>query len=157
MGKPILFTQYRVGKNDKPFKIYKFRTMKNGSHSVKYAQEGDPRITKFGMIMRRFRLDELPQFYNILLGNMSLIGPRPEPVAHAKGYYESIPNYSDRHLVRPGITGYAQVAMGYANTEDATKIKVGYDLDYIARHSFLFDLKIVFKTVVIILTGFGVK
>ena len=157
MGRPVIFTQQRMGRGDKPFTVYKFRTMLVSAPTAEYTKNDDPRITRLGAVMRKYRLDELPQFFNMLLGNMSLIGPRPEPVEHAEKYYQSIPHYHLRHIVKPGITGYAQVEMGYADSEDTTKIKFDYDKKYVENVSPGFDLWIVIKTIKVILTGFGAK
>ena len=159
MGRPIFFVQKRMGRNNTVFKMYKFRTMKNTpiAKTITYASIDDPRITKFGQILRKHRIDELPQFLNIVFGNMSLIGPRPEPMSLAEGYSQSIKDYSLRHLVNPGITGYAQVKMGYADSEQSTKIKLSYDLEYVKKISFKLDMKIILDTIKVVLTGFGAR
>ncbi|MCE0722234.1 MULTISPECIES: sugar transferase [Legionella] len=157
MGRPIFFIQDRMGRGNQAFRMYKFRTMRNDNQKVVYASKNDPRVTKFGQIIRKHRLDELPQFLNILIGNMSLIGPRPEPMQLAEKYNETIADYNVRHLVKPGITGYAQVKMGYADSEDATKIKVSYDLEYVKNLSLLLDAQIILKTIRVIFTGFGAR
>ncbi|MBK2124760.1 exopolysaccharide biosynthesis polyprenyl glycosylphosphotransferase [Fangia hongkongensis] len=159
MGRPIFYNQYRVGKNGKEFKIYKFRSMVKNSEQdgAKFATQGDMRITKFGAFMRKFRIDELPQFLNILKGDMSLIGPRPEQKVFVDQFSKAIPLYRLRHLVRPGITGWAQVMHGYASDQDETKIKLQYDLYYVKHYSLILDIKIVIKTLYTILTGFGAK
>lgn len=157
MGRPVFFVQKRMGLNNNAFSMYKFRTMRNDNQVVKYATEDDPRTTKFGKIIRKHRIDELPQFLNILKGDMSLIGPRPEPMQFAERYTETIENYSVRHLVKPGITGFAQIKMGYADSEDSTKTKVSYDLEYVKNVSPFLDMIIVFQTIRIMLTGFGAR
>ncbi|HHF7373917.1 sugar transferase [Legionella bozemanae] len=157
MGRPIFFIQDRMGRGNQAFRMYKFRTMRNDNQKLIYASENDPRVTKFGQIIRKRRLDELPQFLNILIGNMSLIGPRPEPMQLAEKYTKTIADYNVRHLVKPGITGYAQVKMGYADSEDATKIKVSYDLEYVKNLSLLLDIQIILKTIRVIFTGFGAR
>ena len=124
---------------------------------AKMASSNDMRVTKFGAFMRKFRIDELPQFINIIKGDMSLIGPRPEQEVFVNQFSRKIPLYNLRHLVRPGVTGWAQVSQGYANNEDETKTKLQYDLYYVKHYSIGLDLKIVFKTIYTILTGFGAK
>ncbi len=157
MGRPIFFVQARMGRDNLAFNMYKFRTMHEVNKPIVYATKNDPRITKFGQFIRKHRLDELPQFLNILIGNMSLVGPRPEPMILAEKYNHTIPEYHVRHFVKPGITGYAQIKMGYADSEDTTKIKVAYDLEYVKNLSFLLDLKIIFSTFKVIFTGFGAR
>lgn len=156
---PIFFTQERTGKGDKPFKMYKFRSMRTDSEKdgAKFATTNDNRITKFGKFIRKFRLDEIPQFYNILKGDMSLIGPRPEQKVFTDEFNKTIPFYPYRHAVRPGITGWAQVSQGYAATVEQTQEKVEYDLYYIKNFSIWLDILIVLKTVRTILTGFGAR
>lgn len=159
MGRPIFYTQSRVGISGKPFKIYKFRSMVKNSEAkgAQFASTNDMRVTKFGAFIRKFRIDELPQFINILKGDMSLIGPRPEQQVFVEQFSEQIPLYQLRHMVRPGITGWAQVSQGYASDVDETKLKLQYDLYYVKHYSFILDLKIVFKTIYTIFTGFGAK
>jgi lipopolysaccharide/colanic/teichoic acid biosynthesis glycosyltransferase/glycosyltransferase involved in cell wall biosynthesis len=138
---PALFTQERVGRNGKVFKLFKFRSMVHGLQApgVHFAQAEDPRITRVGRMLRRTRFDELPQLWNVLRGEMSLIGPRPEQVPFVREFASTIPSYPYRHLVRPGLTGWAQVQLGYT---DSTSIKLSYDLYYVTRISFPFDLLI---------------
>ncbi|MBN2617986.1 MAG: exopolysaccharide biosynthesis polyprenyl glycosylphosphotransferase [Spirochaetales bacterium] len=154
---PIIFTQLRTGKGDIPFKMYKFRSMvvESEKDGAKFADKNDTRITPFGKFIRKFRLDELPQFYNILKGEMSLIGPRPEQKVFTDKFNTQIPFYPYRHAVRPGITGWAQVSQGYAATVEQTEQKVEYDLYYIKNFSIWLDLLIVLKTIKTIFTGFG--
>jgi len=156
---PALFMQERVGRNGKVFKIYKFRSMVQGLQApgVHFAQAEDPRITKVGRILRRTRLDEIPQFWNILIGEMSLIGPRPEQTPFVREFASSIPNYPYRHLVRPGLSGWAQVQQGYADSLETTKIKLSFDLYYVTHYSLSLDLLIVVKTLRIVFTGFGAR
>ncbi len=154
MGRPIFFIQNRVGRHNTLFKLYKFRSMLQESHNQE-TQENDCRITKLGRILRKYRLDEIPQFFNILKGEMSLVGPRPERADLTKEYIKSIPVYAARQLVKPGITGWAQVNQGYAVGENEAFEKISYDLYYIKNFSLYMDSIIVFKTIKIILTGFG--
>jgi sugar transferase (PEP-CTERM system associated) len=156
-GGPIFYFQPRMGLDAKPFRIYKFRSMRNASANVTPSWTGDhdPRITRVGRYLRVFRLDELPQFLNVLRGDMSLIGPRPEQPYFCKMLEEKIPYFAFRHSVRPGITGWAQVKYGYgATTEDAWR-KVELDLFYIKHFSFLLDVAIIFETAKVILFGRG--
>jgi len=156
---PVLFVQTRVGQDGRPFLIYKFRTMRveaNGE-AAKFATEEGDRVTRIGRILRKFRIDEVPQFINVLKGEMSLIGPRPEQEAFAKKFSETIPFYPYRHRVRPGITGWAQVMQGYAASEEETRAKLEFDLFYVKNLSFSLDYLIFLKTIKTILTGFGAR
>ena len=155
----VLFTQQRIGQGGKLFTMYKFRSMlpcaeQNGAQM---ATNGDMRVTKFGSFIRQTRLDELPQFINVLKGEMSLIGPRPEQLDFVKRFNETIPFYRYRHIVKPGISGWAQVMHGYASDEDETKIKLEHDFYYIKNFSLTLDLLIVIKTIQTMATGFGAK
>ncbi len=155
MGGPIFYTQYRVGMNNKKFKVYKFRSMVNVKGCQGETLERDVRITRFGAIMRKYRIDELPQFLNILKGEMSLIGPRPEWVETANEFSKKIPLYPLRHLVKPGITGWAQVSQGHVVGSAENYTKLQYDLYYVKNFSLIMDLKVLIKTIYTILTGFG--
>jgi len=154
---PLLFTQERVGKNGELFTLYKFRSMITDAEAEgsQFADKKDDRVTRVGQFIRKFRIDELPQFWNVLKGDMSLIGPRPEQKDFVEYFEEEIPFYSYRHKVRPGITGWAQVQDGYAASLSATKRKLEYDLYYVKNLSLSLDLLIVYATVKTILTGFG--
>ena len=155
----VLFTQQRIGQGGKLFTMYKFRSMISNSEEegAKMAAEHDMRITKFGCFIRKTRLDELPQFINVLKGEMSLIGPRPEQLDFVKRFNETIPFYRYRHIVKPGISGWAQVMHGYASDEDETKIKLEHDFFYIKNFSLTLDLLIVIKTIQTMVTGFGAR
>lgn len=155
----ILFVQQRVGLGGKEFKIYKFRSMSKNSEAngAQMASEGDMRVTRIGRFIRKVRIDELPQFWNIVKGDMSLIGPRPEQKIFVDEFDKSIPFYNYRHIVKPGITGWAQVMHGYAADEDETKIKVEHDFYYIKNFSLSLDMLIFFKTIFTMLTGFGAR
>ena len=157
MGRPIFYMQSRMGFNNKPFKVYKFRSMVKNADVDGETVAGDMRVTKFGAFMRKFRIDELPQFLNILKGDMSLIGPRPEWVETARQFEKDIPLYRLRHIVKPGITGWAQVTQGHTIGADGNYEKLQYDLYYVKHYSLIMDLKIVIKTIYTILTGFGAK
>lgn len=153
----VLFRQTRVGQGGRPFEMVKFRSMRHDSEQdgAQFASSGDMRITRIGRVIRKVRLDELPQFWNILKGEMSLIGPRPEQVGFSAEFEKSIPYYYCRHLVKPGLTGWAQVNAGYAAGEEETRIKLEYDLYYIKHLSLWIDLVVVFKTFRTIVTGHG--
>ncbi len=155
---PVLFAQTRIGRNERPFRLYKLRTMRQqapGTQADPYTRERDPRITRIGQFLRNTRIDEFPQLLNVLRGQMSLIGPRAEWDRLVAGYQREIPCYHFRHLVRPGITGWAQVNYPYgANTED-TRRKLEYDLYYIRHYSLRLDASIILKTIHIMLFGKG--
>jgi exopolysaccharide biosynthesis polyprenyl glycosylphosphotransferase len=152
---PVLFRQTRIGKNRVPFRLFKFRTMRPNDGKDAYTRVGDMRITRIGKFLRSSRLDELPQMLNVLLGDMSLIGPRAEWDKLVDRYEEQIPCYHFRHLVKPGITGWAQVNYPYGANLDDTLRKLEYDLYYIRHFSFLIDAAIVLKTIHIMLFGKG--
>lgn len=147
----VLFAQRRYGKNGTTIEVYKFRSMRATEDGpvVNQATRGDPRVTRFGAFLRRTSLDELPQFFNVLLGNMSVVGPRPHAVAHNEQHKALILEYMLRHKVKPGITGWAQVNGFRGETDTLEKMvhRVECDLEYIRRYSFWFDLKIVWLTV----------
>lgn len=156
---PVLFIQSRVGLGGRDFRIYKFRSMRVDAEAdgARLACEDDDRITRVGHFIRNTRLDELPQLWNVLKGDMSLIGPRPEQREFVDRFDAEIPFYIYRHVVRPGITGWAQVMQGYAGDADATRVKIQYDFYYIKHFSLWLDILIVFKTVRIVLTGWGAR
>ena len=152
-----LYKQHRVGLNGRVFKLYKFRTMFTDAEldGAKWAEENDPRITPLGKYLRLSRLDELPQLWNLIRGEMSLIGPRPERPEFIKTLEQEIPYYDVRHLVPPGITGWAQVMYPYgANVEDARR-KLEFDLYYIKNHSIQLDLAILIKTIIVVFKARG--
>lgn len=154
---PLLFRQVRVGKGGQAFEMLKFRTMSPtaGDHCT-WTGEDDPRITRFGRILRRTHLDELPQALNILRGELSLVGPRPEQVHYVEELRAKLPFYDARHLVRPGLTGWAQVKYGYAGSDADALEKLQYDLFYLRRQGFRFDLRITVRTLRH-LTGTGAR
>jgi lipopolysaccharide/colanic/teichoic acid biosynthesis glycosyltransferase len=157
-GGPVLFRQTRMGFRGRPFIIYKFRTMAVGAEAGRnYTEADDPRVSRLGRVLRRYRLDELPQILNIMKGEMSWIGPRPESVALSQRYESRIPFYSYRHIVRPGITGWAQVNQGNVAMIEAATTKLHYDFYYIKHFSPWIDLLIAARTVRIVLTGFGAR
>ncbi|WFE72458.1 undecaprenyl-phosphate glucose phosphotransferase [Halomonas sp. M1] len=147
---PVLFKQYRTGNNGKCFKVYKFRSMEiHEEEGVTQARKGDPRVTKLGAFLRRTSLDELPQFYNVLQGRMSIVGPRPHALAHNEYYKDLVESYMRRHKVKPGITGWAQVNgfRGETDTLDKMERRVEYDLWYIDNWSVWLDLRIIALTI----------
>ena len=154
---PLFFRQARMGRNCKPFGVIKFRTMTVTTKRTRCAD--DPlevsRITKLGRVLRKSRLDELPQILNVLRGDMSLIGPRPDDFAHARAYLRSVPGYRQRHSVRPGISGLAQVELGYIEGRDATYHKVQRDLFYIENRSLKLEFWIFWKTLTTVAGGKG--
>jgi exopolysaccharide biosynthesis polyprenyl glycosylphosphotransferase len=156
---PVIFTQTRLGEGGKPFTIYKFRTMRNDAEDAgaMWASQHDPRITKAGKFMRKTRLDELPQLVNVLMGDMSIVGPRPERPEFLAQLEDAVPFWTRRHLVKPGITGWAQVRRGYTADAEGTADKLAYDLWYLRHRSFAIDLAICVKTFTTILTGSGAR
>ena len=140
----ILFCQERIGLGGKPFIIYKFRTMRKENSGLKITASGDDRITPVGRILRKTKLDELPQLFNVLFGSMSLVGPRPERPYFVERFKEEIPRYMIKHQVRPGMTGWAQVN-GYRGDTSITK-RIEHDLYYIENWTLGFDFKILFLT-----------
>ena len=158
---PALFRQTRTGFRGRPFTIYKFRTMKVETREIDrtsaVTQENDPRITRVGSWMRRWRIDELPQLLNILRGEMSWIGPRPEAEALSQWYEKELPFYRYRHIVRPGISGWAQINQGHVHKVDDVLEKLHYDFYYIKNFSPWLDALILLRTIRTILTGFGAR
>ena len=155
---PLFYTQVRVGQYGKEFKIYKFRSMivdaeKTGA---KMASKNDTRITPFGKVLRAFRFDELPQIISVMKGHMHFIGPRPERKVFVDELNQIIPFYNCRHLVKPGITGWAQVKYKYGENLDQSINKLEYDLYYIKNKSIMLDLRIVFKTITTVIFSRGV-
>ena len=158
MGRPIFFHQERVGHAGKGFTIWKLRTMtRHTDRRLAATTHKDSRVTPFGRFLRRFRIDELPQMWNVLKGDMSLIGPRPEQPHLAATYAEQMPAFDCRHLVRPGITGWAQVRAGYAADLGETREKLSYDLYYLKNASLTLDLEIMARTTFTLITGRGVR
>lgn len=145
---PLLYSQDRIGKNGKSFKIYKFRSMVTNAESngAVWAKKNDSRVTTFGRFLRTTRLDELPQLINIIKGEMSIIGPRPERPMFVNELAQVIPFYYTRHIVKPGLTGWAQVKSRYGSSVEDSLVKLQYDLYYIKHRSFLLDFNIIIKT-----------
>jgi sugar transferase (PEP-CTERM system associated) len=158
-GLPAIFRQTRIGKDGKPFTLYKFRSMHNGAEAagLRPAEPNDPRCTKVGRWLRLTRLDELPQLYNILMGDMSFVGPRPFVPAQEEECLRQIPLYSQRWCVRPGATGWAQVRRGYCQSVEDNTEKLGYDLFYIKHMSLGLDILILLETIKILLWGRGAQ
>ncbi|MGH7986162.1 MAG: sugar transferase [Candidatus Binataceae bacterium] len=155
---PLLYTQRRVGRNDGHFRIYKFRSMRHDAESVTgptWADDHDPRVTRVGAILRKFRLDELPQLWNVLRGDMSLVGPRPERPEFVGELSKAFPLYDYRHFVRPGLTGWAQVCYPYGASFDDAREKLCYDLYYIKNQSMILDIQIMLQSTKVVLFGRG--
>jgi exopolysaccharide biosynthesis polyprenyl glycosylphosphotransferase len=149
-GRPVIYQQERLGRGGKPYVIYKFRTMRNKSDMVREAlvtANNDPRVTRVGRFMRKSHLDELPQVINVLRGEMSLVGPRSERSELVILFQTRIPFYRARLLVKPGITGWAQIHQNYAENVEETAVKLEYDLYYIEHASFWMDINILMRTV----------
>ncbi len=158
-GRPILFRQTRVGLMGRHFQVLKFRSMRQDAEAngPSWATEGDKRITRVGAFIRQCRLDEIPQLFNVLRGDMSLVGPRPEQPHFVAMLQQSIPFYDQRHTVRPGITGWAQIKYQYGASLEESKVKLELDLFYIKHLSALLDLAIIFETVKVMLLGRGAQ
>ena len=154
----IIFKQKRVGLNGKEYVCYKFRSMVPNAEKGKpqFTSKNDPRVFKWGAFMRKTRIDELPQLWNVFKGNMHLIGPRPERKYWVNQFKKSIPLYDKRHLIKPGITGWAQINYPYGNDEEDARQKLMYDLYYIKNWSLWLEMKIVFKTAWIVLKRDGI-
>jgi exopolysaccharide biosynthesis polyprenyl glycosylphosphotransferase len=155
---PILYRQVRVGLDDVPFTVYKFRSMRADAEAATgavWAAKDDPRVTTVGKIIRKLRFDELPQLFNTLKGDMSIVGPRPERPEFVQDLSKKIPYYRQRHCVRPGITGWAQINFKYGDTLEDTMTKLEYDLYYIKNMSLSLDTYIVFHTVKAMLLSRG--
>ncbi|HDP67355.1 MAG TPA: sugar transferase, partial [Candidatus Marinimicrobia bacterium] len=149
---PVFYKQKRVGKNRQEFELIKFRSMQHNAEELtgpKWAEKEDPRMTRVGSFLRKTGLDEIPQFFNVLIGDMSIVGPRPERLHFVNELEKSIPFYSRRLIVKPGITGWAQIKYKYDESIDDVREKLRYDLYYIENMSVLLDLKIIIQTLLI--------
>lgn len=155
-GGSVFYIQKRVGYRGKTFNVYKFRSMSEKAREIATV-DNDNRITKVGRFIRKTRIDELPQFLNVIKGEMSLIGPRAEFIDFAVELEKQVPFFNYRHIVKPGISGWAQVSQGYATGAEETQIKIEYDFYYIKHISFSLDLLIFFKTIHTMITGFGAR
>ena len=164
---PVIFTQTRIGQRARPFRIYKFRTMipahmmptveDDEAHRHSITADNDPRITRLGRVLRRYRFDELPQLLNILLGEMSFVGPRPEAHSLTEWYEREIPFYHYRHIIKPGLTGWAQVNQGHVAELHDVRDKLYLDFYYVKYFSLWLDVLITLRTALIVMTGFGAK
>jgi sugar transferase (PEP-CTERM system associated) len=155
---PIFFSQSRVGEKERLFKVHKFRTMGQDAEKetgAVWAQKDDPRVTRVGRCLRKSRLDEIPQLFNVLKGDMSFVGPRPERPEFVEQLKEKIPYYSKRHFVKPGVTGWAQVKCPYGASAEESLEKLRYDLYYIKNYSLLLDFEILLETIKVVLFGRG--
>jgi exopolysaccharide biosynthesis polyprenyl glycosylphosphotransferase len=157
-GDGVFYSQERVGKGGKPFRVHKLRTMVGQAEDITgpvWASPDDPRVTRVGRWLRKLRIDEIPQVWNVLKGEMSFVGPRPERPVFVEALQSKFPVYPLRHLVRPGITGWAQVRYPYAASEEDALLKLEYDLYYLENASMLFDLRIILKTISTVASGWG--
>ena len=156
---PTLYSQRRVGLGGRTFSVIKFRSMRQDAelNGAQWAQHGDPRITRVGAVIRKLRIDELPQVFNVLRGHMSFVGPRPERPEFVAELSEKIPYYVQRHCVKPGITGWAQLCYPYGSSEQDALEKLQYDLYYIKNNNLLFDLAILVQTAEVVLLGKGAR
>jgi len=154
---PIFYRQERIGLSNHPFEVIKFRSMKVDAEKdgAQFAKKKDSRVTLIGAFIRKTRIDELPQLLNVLRGDMSFVGPRPERPEFVLGFEQSIPHYALRHTVKPGITGWAQICYPYGETEEDTKNKLQFDLYYIKNFSLFLDMTILFQTIQVVLFGQG--
>jgi sugar transferase (PEP-CTERM system associated) len=157
---PVLYRQERVGMNGEDFVVVKFRSMRTDAEKdgkPRWATAGDDRITRVGHFIRRTRIDELPQLFSVLKGDMSLVGPRPERQYFVEQLTQEIPFYAVRHSVKPGVTGWAQVRYQYGSTIEDSQEKLQYDLYYVKNHTLFLDILILFETVRVVLTGQGAR
>jgi sugar transferase (PEP-CTERM system associated) len=155
---PILYRQVRMGQNGRLFSVFKFRSMRvdaEGDGQPVWAAPNDPRVTRVGALIRRLRIDELPQLFNVLVGHMSFVGPRPERPAFVEQLAQVVPFYPERHFVKPGITGWAQVRYSYGASAKDAREKLEYDLYYVKHHTLAFDLMVLLQTVEIVLFRIG--
>jgi lipopolysaccharide/colanic/teichoic acid biosynthesis glycosyltransferase len=154
---PVFFRQQRVGRRGRVFSMVKFRTMVHGAVGPSFTRAADPRVTRVGAVLRRCRLDELPQIVNVLRGEMSWVGPRPEALTLDDAYVRDIPHFALRGIVRPGVTGWAQINQGYAHDPDEMRSKLEYDLFYLKHCSLWLDLVIVLRTFAVVFSGTGAR
>ena len=157
---PVLYRQRRVGLGGRTFKVLKFRSMTPDAESdgrAVWAQKNDKRVTRVGSVIRKYRLDELPQVFNVIAGQMSIVGPRPERPEFVESLSEKIPYYKERHAVKPGVTGWAQLRYAYGASEGDALEKLQYDLYYIKNQNFLLDLMIILQTVEVVIWGKGAR
>jgi len=151
---PVFYSQLRVGRNGRCFNVHKFRSMKTDAEAdgvARWAQKEDPRITRIGSFIRKYRLDELPQLWNVLVGEMSLVGPRPERPEFVKELHQANPLYKERHRVCPGITGWAQLCYPYGASAEDSMSKLQYDLYYVKNHGLFLDAYTLIQTIEVVL------
>ena len=155
---PVIYSQKRIGRNGKPFDIYKFRSMHFGNEEgiVLISDRDDKRITSLGRFMRKYKIDEIPNFFNVLKGEMSIVGPRPEQQFYIDQIVKREPRYSQLRQIKPGITSWGQVKYGYASDVEGMIKRMEYDLFYLENRSLFFDLKIALHTMLIIINGRGI-
>jgi len=159
-GRPILYRQKRVGECGEVFEILKFRSMRADAEKdgvARWAKENDDRVTRVGKLLRLTRIDELPQLFNVLRGDMSFVGPRPERPPFVNELSRKVPFYASRHSVKPGITGWAQIRYPYGASVDDAVYKLQFDLYYVKNHSLFLDLVILFQTAQVVLFGQGAR
>jgi lipopolysaccharide/colanic/teichoic acid biosynthesis glycosyltransferase len=152
----VILRQTRIGEHGRPFTIYKFRTMRADAEApgeARWASSGDPRVTRVGGLLRRLRLDELPQLWNVLRGDMSIVGPRPERPEFLAQLQEEVPYWTRRHLIKPGVTGWAQIRRGYTADVAGSSDKLSFDLWYLRHRSLLVDVAICIQTIGTLLIG----
>jgi lipopolysaccharide/colanic/teichoic acid biosynthesis glycosyltransferase len=157
---PVLYHQIRIGQGGLPFRLHKFRSMRVDAEKdgrARWAAKDDARVTALGKLLRRTRLDELPQLFNVLKGQMSLVGPRPERPEFVERLSTGIPYYAERHRVRPGLTGWAQLLYPYGSNEEDAKRKLEFDLYYVKHAGVFMDLVILLQTVEVVLLGKGAR
>jgi len=156
----VIFRQERIGRVGRPFQVLKFRSMRTDAEKdgvARWAQANDDRITRVGRFIRKTRIDELPQLFNVLRGDMSLVGPRPERPSFVEQLTAEIPFYAIRHSVKPGVTGWAQVRYSYGASLAESRRKLQFDLYYVKNHSLLLDLQIIMETVRVVVFGEGAR
>jgi exopolysaccharide biosynthesis polyprenyl glycosylphosphotransferase len=156
---PVFYKQMRVGLRGRPYMIWKFRSMRQDAESMgaRWASTEDPRVSRVGRWLRKWRMDEVPQLINVLRGEMSLVGPRPERPVFVQELRNSIPYYDLRHTVRPGITGWAQTKFRYGASKEDSHVKLQYDLYYVKNLSLMLDMRIVVNTIKVMLLGEGAR
>ena len=154
---PVFFRQERIGRHGQPFRIYKFRSMRQDNAGLQITVGADDRITRSGHFIRAYKLDELPQLINVLLGDMSIVGPRPERPAFVEELERELPYYAERHMVKPGLTGWAQINYPYGASIEDARAKLEYDLYYAKNYSPFLDLLILLQTVRVVLWPEGAR
>jgi sugar transferase (PEP-CTERM system associated) len=159
-GAPVIFRQERIGRYGRSFMVLKFRSMRTDAEKdgvARWAQANDSRITRVGRFIRKTRIDELPQLFNVLKGEMSLVGPRPERPSFVEQLTEEVPYYAVRHSVKPGLTGWAQVRFTYGASLSEARRKLQFDLYYVKNHSLILDVQIILETVRVVIFGEGAR